>query len=172
MATLWNFHAHWNLCFFTECSSNDDLTSTNTEEVSYGVDAVTMELDDLYTITMIRTQGYNGNWIRWYKVYFSRNNVEWALYREEGVPRVSLDRLWNFQLTIYIGSLVWPHRKSCRYKPNVECRGVTGKFFWGAKSVFPIFSRHDFSFFLVKISILIDPKKFQCLSKSEKQLHF
>ena len=75
---------------FTECSSNDDITSTNTEEASYGVDAVTMELDDLYTITLIRTQGYNGNWIKWYKVYFSRNNVEWALYREEGVPRVSL----------------------------------------------------------------------------------
>ena len=75
---------------FTECSSNGDITSTNTEEASYGVDAVTMELDDLYTITMIRTQGYNGNWIKWYKVYFSRNNVEWALYREEGVPRVSL----------------------------------------------------------------------------------
>ena len=87
----------WGCCFyvlFSECSSNDDITSTNTKEKSYGVDAVTMELDDLYVITVIRTEGKDGTWFKWFKVYFSHNNVEWAVYQEKGEPRVS--RLMGF----------------------------------------------------------------------------
>ena len=38
-------------------------------------------------------------------------------------------------------------------------RGMTGKIFWGGKSLFPIFSPLDFSLFLVEISILVDPDK-------------
>ena len=39
----------------------------------------------------------------------------------------------------------------------------------GQSQFFSIFSRRDFSFFPVKISILVDPKKFQWFPKIEKQ---
>ena len=43
--------------------------------------------------------------------------------------------------------------------------GVTGTFFWGAKSLFPFCSRRDFSLFPVKISIFVDPEKVSLVPK-------
>ena len=42
-------------------------------------------------------------------------------------------------------------------------------FFPDMKSLFPIFSRHDFSLFLVEISILVDHEKVYSFPESEKQ---
>ena len=66
---------------------------------------------------------------------------------------------------------------------RAQVSGVTGKYFWGqshfsrffpgVKSLFPIFSRRDFSLFPLKISILVDPKKVSLVlrvkSKKTKQ---
>ncbi len=58
--------------------------------MAYGNTSVLMELNSLHTIDVIRTQGSDGNWIMFYNLYFSQNDIDWALYREDGVIRVSL----------------------------------------------------------------------------------
>ena len=76
---------------YTACSNNLEIASVNSEVTAYDTASVSIDLTQgLHTVTMIRTQGSDGNWIQSYTVYFSQNKVDWALYREEGVPRVSV----------------------------------------------------------------------------------
>ena len=64
----------------------------------------------------------------------------------------------------YTNTHKWPAYKG---KPN---RGVTGKFFWRGKVIFPgFFSRRKMLFPRRKISILVHPKQISAVLKSEKK---